>query len=1003
MAFNPFTVIKSLLIKQEGVNNPTQVEIIPGGTASTKTTIQASQTSNVVLTLPNATDTLVGRNTSDVFINKIIDADNNTIYDIANDSIKTLAAIDATKIADGSVTSTEFQYINSLTSNAQDQLDSKAPISTTVTLTGVQTLTNKSLVDANTAIVDSVDATKQIKFDAVGTTGTSTTITSSQSANRVLTLPDATDTLLAKDTQATVTNKILSDTTVSIGNVSDGTKNIKFDSSGTSLTATTIRAVQTTGRVITLPDATDTLVGKATTDTLTNKTLTSPAINSPTGLVKADVGLGNVDNTSDATKNSATVVLTNKDIDGGTASNTSRITIPKNTKANLDALTRKEGTIVYATDTDKFYADDGTNLIAVGTSAGSINLISNSDAEAGTTGWATYADAAGTRPVDGTGGSANITFTTTATAPLNGLNSFLFTKDAANRQGQGVSYDMSLPLQYRAKALTVSVPYIVNSGTFVAGTSSTDSDLIVYFYDITNSKLVEPSSFKFLSNSTTVSDSVQATVQFDSNCTSFRLIFHCASTSASAYVLKMDTISVGPANYQYGTPVTDWQSYTPTLSTVSGTITNSIPVGKYRRVGDTLQVKAAITFSAAAGTYGSLYLSLPSGLSIDTTKLSYISHTPGTDFFGDGHIIGTDASQVVITYGGAATNVAIQVVRTASGTNPVATPDAVLSQTTFNANDGLDLQFSVPIQGWSSSVQTSDQTDTRVVSTKVFKSSQTGVNPNNSTVQLTLDSTVYDKSGMFSSASGGRIIIQTPGVYKVTYGTMVSGTNVLANDYYLVLQKNGTNTGFAPYYRGIASTAFSMGFSDEIELIAGDILTIGLVGAGNNSVSTLTTYNQLTATRISGPSAISATETVAFRYTSSSGQSIPTGDTIINFNTKDYDTHGAVTVGASWKFTAPIAGKYNFSCYVQNTAQTFTAGNSFLATLYKNNGASSSRIGGQGIQVTSSQQAFVGGSGDLNLLAGDTVDLRIGHQEGTNRVLQNIDSLVHFEGKKVGN
>jgi len=38
------------------------------------------------------------------------------------------------------------------------------------------------------------------------------------------------------------------------------------------------------------------------TETLTNKTLTSPAITSPTGIVKADVGLGNVDNTSDNTK-----------------------------------------------------------------------------------------------------------------------------------------------------------------------------------------------------------------------------------------------------------------------------------------------------------------------------------------------------------------------------------------------------------------------------------------------------------------------------------------------------------------------------------------------------------------------------------------------------------------------------------------------------------------------------------------------------------------------------
>lgn len=41
---------------------------------------------------------------------------------------------------------------------------------------------------------------------------------------------------------------------------------------------------------------------KTGAETLTNKTLTAPVINSPTGIVKADVGLGNVDNTSDANK-----------------------------------------------------------------------------------------------------------------------------------------------------------------------------------------------------------------------------------------------------------------------------------------------------------------------------------------------------------------------------------------------------------------------------------------------------------------------------------------------------------------------------------------------------------------------------------------------------------------------------------------------------------------------------------------------------------------------------
>ena len=62
-------------------------------------------------------------------------------------------------------------------------------------------------------------------------------------------------------------------------------------------------------------------VTPSSTDTLTNKTLTSPVINTPTGIVKGDVGLGNVDNTSDATKNSASVTLTNKTVEAGTFTN----------------------------------------------------------------------------------------------------------------------------------------------------------------------------------------------------------------------------------------------------------------------------------------------------------------------------------------------------------------------------------------------------------------------------------------------------------------------------------------------------------------------------------------------------------------------------------------------------------------------------------------------------------------------------------------------------------
>lgn len=56
--------------------------------------------------------------------------------------------------------------------------------------------------------------------------------------------------------------------------------------------------------------------------TLTNKTLTSPVINTPTGIVKGDVGLGNVDNTSDANKPVSTAEQTALNLKANLASPT---------------------------------------------------------------------------------------------------------------------------------------------------------------------------------------------------------------------------------------------------------------------------------------------------------------------------------------------------------------------------------------------------------------------------------------------------------------------------------------------------------------------------------------------------------------------------------------------------------------------------------------------------------------------------------------------------------
>jgi len=88
-------------------------------------TLTISNGNNV--NLSTLTNGLITASSTDTLTNKTIDADGtgNSITNIENANIKAAAAIDATKIADGSVTSTEFQFINSLSSNAQTQINSK--------------------------------------------------------------------------------------------------------------------------------------------------------------------------------------------------------------------------------------------------------------------------------------------------------------------------------------------------------------------------------------------------------------------------------------------------------------------------------------------------------------------------------------------------------------------------------------------------------------------------------------------------------------------------------------------------------------------------------------------------------------------------------------------------------------------------------------------------------------------------------------------------------------
>jgi hypothetical protein len=1030
--------LKGLLVKSEtDVTKKVSLEVDSSATTGTQTSLKAAQTANRTVTLPDATDTIVARTTTDTLSNKTLD--NSTVLTVKDSNLtlqdngdvtkqaklelsgittgqtRTLTVPDASTTLMGTDTVQNVSWkvldnTNSLTVKdtnliIQDDGDTTKQVKfeasglttgTTRTITvpdanitlvgnaNTATIQNKTLdntntitvKDANLTIQDDGDTTKQVKFELSGlTTGNTRTVTvpdasltmvgtattqtltnktlSGNTATNLvngsgtlnvnstgtITVPNATDTLVGKSTTDTLANKTLDNTTVesikdvnlTIQNSSDTTKRFKFDASGIA-TGTT--------RLVTLPDTDITVVGTLATQTLQNKTLdnttaltikdTQFTLQNQTDITKQvrfNLGFlttGNVrsyimpDANTSLVGTDVSQILTNKDIDGGTATNSSRITLPKATKSTLDALTRKAGTVVYATDNAKIYYDNGSVLSAVGAGGagaknylGTINNVDNGgDFESGSVGnWVlgncssiSSASIPLTAPTFGSGASGNLSRTIVSSGQLGGTYSLSYASSATNVQGDLLaSPAFTIDSEDQAKALTIKYYYKVVSGSpTMSGTAN--NTFGVFIWDVTNSAWIVPAG-SFSMNQLSGVGIATATFQTPSNGSQFRLcVVNSGNLATGGFTLYLDDFFVGPQTAPLGPALGDWGNVNYTLT--QSLSTNSGTTYKMRRVGDSLEVQGVTIFSGTNTQAGVATLTL-STVSIDSTKLSS----------GSRPLVGNWTYRVAAS--GAVFNGGIEYTGSATALELTTIQGSTNTPATIASSDSISFTFTVPIVGWSSNLVMSNDTDTRVVAASASAPTSGSI-----TSAAWADITGYtagnDTHGAFSTSTGVYTVPVT-GWYSVQAGVEMIGTGVAgATEGIRIVANGGAIAANAPRIPTV-NTAAAYNAAITTYLNAG--ATIKAQRYTDRTTATYTTASvapTFSVSRVSGPSVVAATESVNALYTGNP----PTGTLTTAFNTTTFgtkvkDSHNAYSGGT---YTVPVSGTYDISASTSQSA-----------------------------------------------------------------------------------
>lgn len=547
----------------------------------------------------------------------------------------------------------------------------------------------------------------------------------------------------------------------------------------------------------------------------------------------------------------ASQVITNKDIDGGTASNTSRSTIPRSaTIETAAALVRKKATLLYNDFTNKFLKDNGTDLKSI-PDFGDVNIFAQEIAADNVIGsWTQNLSGITATLTKGTDSRLGTCYKLNIT-----------TADSGVYGTYTVRKDFAVPEGVRGTFVELSYDYV---------STVTKTGTCVMVYDVTNSTMIVPhTDIQAQPDPTSLVTKGFITFSIPSTCENLR-VFVGRSADASAIAisnqyfyfnnlqLKKTFQNIGsPSTAVVNTGVTTWAAAT-TAPTKGTTVKDKVLMWREGQFAcGIVEYQQSAAGSAGSGLY---YLDIASNLAaigaseIDTNLVSLVTNLNGTanssidggqslGFFSTNYVAADNMKGNVVAVTSTRLGFHGVAANTSGGAGVFAFNSSRAPAFSY-ATGSFSCFFKVPIKGWGARARYADYTQNQDVSFVGFRAASQAAS---TTVNVKVDS-VKDTVGAWDAVNGEYEVKSAGDTdIEMTAQTSTSGG--------AFVYKNGTNTG---YFIG-ASWGANGVISGSVTIpncIVGDKLSIRLNASFNLTNTYLSFSKRATSQQLFTPIAM---------------------------------------------------------------------------------------------------------------------------------------------------